>query len=250
MKIKELDKWFREYFSIDDVEDSACNGLQVGRYDVDVRKIAFAVDAGLEVFKKVANENAQLLFVHHGLFWANTPPIIESMYERINYLIEQKLSLYAVHLPLDRHHETGHNMIMAKKLELKHIEPFGLYNGIKIGCKGHFSRPVDIDYVIDRLNLNRSSIRVLTFKQEPISKVAIVSGGAAKEVYEAIDEDIDLYITGEADHSVYHACQEAGITVLFAGHYATETFGIKALCEKVRTTLNIETLFIDCPTGL
>jgi putative NIF3 family GTP cyclohydrolase 1 type 2 len=133
---------------------------------------------------------------------------------------------------------------------LENIEPFGEYKGIKIGYKGVLSEPAGTEEIIKRIFGYRDSrINVLGFGGEKNSSVGIISGSAAFDVSQAIKEKLDLYITGEVSHAVYHECREAGINVIFAGHYLSETFGVKAVSEKVQDDLGIDTVFLDIPTG-
>jgi dinuclear metal center YbgI/SA1388 family protein len=251
MKLYELDNWFNNLLLIDEIEDTSCNGLQVGEYDTDITKIAFAVDAGIEVFEKAVQQQAQLLFVHHGLLWTSDPTTITGyMHDRVKYLIENKLNLYGCHIPLDMHDEVGNNVVMADILNLKKLEPFGEYKGIKIGIKGVLKKELSLEEIISILKFTPKDIKVLDFSNKPIKSIGIVSGGAAFSAIDAIDEGLDLYITGEPGHGVYHTCKEAGLNVIFGGHYYTETFGVKALMEKIKHDLKIDCVFIDVPTGL
>jgi len=253
MNIHDFDVWCRSFLAIDDCvgTDSSLNGLQVGNQNAPLKKVAFAVDACLETFRKAADEKADLLFVHHGLFWGKPLAVTGSMYERMRILIEGNLALYGVHLPLDMHPEWGNNAGLASVLGLEEQEPFGAYKGLRIGVKGRFSTPMKRDDVITRLFGGwEESIRMLPFGPEMVSSVGIISGGAPFEVAEAIAEGLDLYITGDASHSIYHQSLEAGINVLFGGHYLTETSGVRAVEKKVREELELETVFIDVPTGL
>jgi putative NIF3 family GTP cyclohydrolase 1 type 2 len=129
--------------------------------------------------------------------------------------------------------------------------PFGDYHGVKIGFKGELEGPATLDEILERMGLNRSrALSVLPFGSEEIRSVAVVSGGAAEEVYEAIDEKVDLYITGDAAHQIYHTCLDNRINLICGGHYHTETYGVRLLAEKAAADLGIETVFIDVPTGL
>ncbi len=231
--------------------DASLNGLQVGRAEAEIKRAAFAVDACMESFRRAAEAGAQLLFVHHGLFWAKALALTGDLYRRIRFLMENDLALYAAHLPLDMHPEFGNNAGLAKDLGLVDSEPFGDYHGLMIGLKGRLPQPLSLDEVIDRIGLDRkSALGLLSFGPETIGSVAVVSGGADKEVGQALDEGVDLYITGELSHQVYHTCQEGGINLLAGGHYHTETFGPRLLAEKCAADTELETLFIDVPTGL
>jgi dinuclear metal center YbgI/SA1388 family protein len=253
MQITEIDKYFRELLCIDDFSraDSALNGLQFGDAGAEVHKIAFAVDACAETFRRAAEAEAQMLFVHHGLFWGRVYPITGRHHTRFNLLTSSSLALYAVHLPLDAHPELGNNAGIAAKLGLESCEGFGDYHGKKIGIKGKLKEPLDLNEIKTTLDMDvQKPLGQLAFGKDKIKTVGIVSGGATWESFQAIDEDLDLYITGDAAHEIYHHCLEAKINVLFGGHYFTETYGVRSMAEKTARDLNLETMFIDLPTGL
>jgi len=248
----DFDLWARnrlEFHLVDGI-DASMNGLQIGNPEADLKKIAFAVDACMDSFRRTVQENAQALFVHHGLFWGPAVPLTGVTGERVRFLMEKNISLYACHLPLDRHGELGNNAGMLRALGLEGIEPFGDYKGNKIGYKGRLPEPSDLETLVLRLfGAWEQGINVLRFGPEKIGTVAVISGGGTREVEQAIAEGIDLYITGDSSHSIYHQCREAGINVLFAGHYLTETYGVKAVAETVSSELGLETVFLDIPTG-
>jgi dinuclear metal center YbgI/SA1388 family protein len=230
--------------------DSSLNGLQVGNTDAEIQKVAFAVDACLESFERAVDAGADLLFVHHGLFWGRDIRVIKSHYRRIEYLLQNHCALYAVHLPLDAHPEFGNNAALAAKLEMNDPEPFGTYHGTKIGLKGELDPAMDTEAVVDKLGFDRDTCAaILQFGASSNSSVGIVSGGAIREVQEAIDEGLDLYLTGEMSHTHYHLCLEEGVNLICGGHYQTETLGVSLLADIVKQEMELDTLFIDIPTG-
>ncbi|MFO7849299.1 MAG: Nif3-like dinuclear metal center hexameric protein [Spirochaetia bacterium] len=253
MNIADLDSYFRSIMGIDEVgnTDASLNGLQVGRYSSKVHKAAFAVDACMETFRRAAEAGADILFVHHGLFWGKPVAVTEEHYERLRFLLEHKLALYASHLPLDMEPEFGNNAGIARQIGLENISPFGDYHGISIGLKGEFPGPMSLDAVLEGLGLSReSALGVLPFGPDFVKRVAVISGGADREVGQALRERMDLFITGELSHQVYHTCQEGGINLIAGGHYNTETYGPSLLAQKCAADTGIETEFIDVPTGL
>jgi dinuclear metal center YbgI/SA1388 family protein len=252
MKICEFDLWARErlVFSGTDPLDASLNGLQAGRMDMEVNRMAFAVDACMDAFRRARDESSQAVFVHHGLFWGPAVPLTGVMGERVRFLMRNDMALYACHLPLDRHPQLGNNAGIAKALGLENVRPFGLYKGEKIGFKGTLPELSSLESITERLFGGWDSrMDALRFGPEGIRSVGVISGGGTHEVSQAIDEGLDLYITGDASHNVYHECREAGINVLFAGHYLTEVFGVRAAAEAAASELGIETLFLDIPTG-
>jgi dinuclear metal center YbgI/SA1388 family protein len=252
MLISDLDRYFRGFLQIAEFDriDASLNGLQVGRKDKKVARIAFAVDACLESMKRAALEGADLLFVHHGIFWGKSVPVTGVQYGRISFLAQHDLPLYAVHLPLDVHSEVGNNAALARILSLEQIEAFGLYKGLKIGFKGIFPEPLGIDEILARLRLTRPEAKILPFGKEKMKSVGLIAGSAAHEVEQAIDEELDLYVTGESSHSIYHLCLEGKINLIAGGHYNTEVWGVKEVARRVEQELGLETFFVDVPSGL
>lgn len=253
MKLKELDTFLQKTLLIPEnsKNDSAINGIQVGDINQEIKKIAFAVDSGLEVIERANAENADMLFVHHGFFWGRPLAIVGTHFNRVKALVENNTALYATHLPLDMHPTYGNNIAIAEKLSLENIKPFGLYKGSKLGFKGELKNSVNIEEIIKRMELTSDDcLRVLNFGKEEIKTVAVVSGGAVFEVFQAIDEDVDLYITGDAGHEVYHNCKESCINMISAGHYNTEVFGVQRVAKMLEKEFGIETVFIDAPSNL
>ncbi len=253
MVLRDLDRYFKGVLSIEENSafDSSINGLQIGNWEQEVNRIAFAVDSGLEVVERAREWGADMLFVHHGLFWGRQEAIVGQHYNRVKTFLDSNISLYAVHLPLDLHPKLGNNIGIANCLGLNCIEPFGAYKGIKIGVKGVLKKSLTLDEVITRLGiLEKDCLRVLRFGKDLVSSIGIVSGGAVFEVFDAINEGLDLYITGDAGHEVYHNCKEAKINMISGGHYNTETFGVRQVADFVSKDLGLETIFIDVPTGL
>lgn len=253
MKQEKVIEYLNNYLKISDYAsvDASLNGLQIEGNKKEVNKIAFAVDACLQSFEAAEKIGADLLVVHHGLYWGKPFALVGSEYTRFKQIFDSGIALYAAHLPLDAHPEIGNNAYLAKKLGLSEIEEFGNYKGLKIGFQGRLEQALSMQEIIAKLGYAEADcLSILRFGKSEISKVAIVSGGAAWEVVEANEEKADLFITGEITHSVYHFCKENKINMLSAGHYNTETGGVKMLAELIKKDLKIETEFIDIPTGL
>lgn len=252
MRVEAFERLVAEWLRLEDFKaaDRALNGLQVASSKTELEKIAFAVDASLESFRRACEWGADLLFVHHGLFWGEALPVTGVHYRRLRELLLRDLALFAAHLPLDAHPELGNNAGIAAQLELQDLEPFGAYHGVKIGLKGRFPRSNTLDEVVERLcGGARSCPGVLPFGPQNIQTAGVVSGGEAEEVMQAIEEGLDLFITGESSHIIYHHCLEARINVIFGGHYLTEVWGVKRLAEKIRSATGLQTAFLDIPTG-
>jgi len=252
MKLADFDRWARgrlEFNEVDSV-DNSLNGVQVGDMNAELGKMAFAVDACLDSFQRTKQEGAQTLFVHHGLFWGPAPRLIGVAGVRVRFLMKNDIALYACHLPLDRHSFLGNNAQIVSKLGLGNVEPFGDYKERKIGYKGLLPKSFSLEEIVGRLfGVWEDGINALRFGPAEIRSIAVISGGAPYVVSQAISEGVDLYITGDASHSIYHECREAEINVLFAGHYLTEVFGVRAMAELVAQELGIESIFLDIPTG-
>jgi len=248
-----LDAFFGSFldFELFRATDSSLNGLQVDNNGSQIGKIAFAVDASLECFKRAGESGAGMVFVHHGLFWGKSERLEGYYRERIKFLLENNICLYGVHLPLDQHPEAGNNAVLARLLGIENPEPFGLYHGHKIGYKGNLSAPLTIEEAAGRIGyMGRPPLGMFPFGKKLNQTAAIVSGGGADEVIQAIDEGIDLYITGDTSHSFYHHALEGKINYLAGGHYSTEVWGVRKIMEITANQLHIDTEFIDIPTGL
>jgi dinuclear metal center YbgI/SA1388 family protein len=253
MRLNELDRWLSGFLEITATSgiDSGLNGLQVGDSAVEVTRAAFAVDASMESFRRAAEWKAGLLVVHHGIFWGAPQHIVGPLFERIRFLMEKGLSLYAAHLPLDIHPEVGNNAGLAAQIGLAELEPFGAYRGVKIGLKGMLAEPRPLDEIVGRLSARQGEpVRSLPFGPGMVRSVGVVTGSARWAAAQASEEGLDLFITGEPSHEIYHHCLEQRIHVIFAGHYHSESYGVRALAGKLSRETGVETTYLDVPTGL
>jgi dinuclear metal center YbgI/SA1388 family protein len=248
-----LDDFFRSFLDIDGFKDldPSLNGLQVDNDGAEIKKIIFAVDASLESFKRCADTGGGMLFVHHGLFWG-LPLAIRGVHRRrLKFLLENNIALYAIHLPLDQNLEFGNNSALAELLGIVNPEPFGLCHGKKVGYKGKLKKPLTIDEAVKAINyMGRLPLGIYPFGKKVNESCAILSGGASHEALQALEEGVDLYVTGEIDHSIYHPALEGGLNLLAGGHYSTEVWGVRKIMAECAAKLNIDTEFIDIPTGL
>jgi dinuclear metal center YbgI/SA1388 family protein len=245
MKLEELVGYLDSYLDIKSFRDSSSNGLQIeGKKNVS--RVAFAVDACIGSFKKAKEMNADLLIVHHGLIWGGLKFVRGLIYERLKFLMESRISLYVAHLPLDAHPEVGNNVQILKLLGAEPESFFAEYEGKKIGVYGRIKeqRMTSLENELE-MKL-KTKVRALRFGQNKVKRISVVSGSGAFAIEEA-SEISDCLITGEYRHEAYHAAKELEFNVIFAGHYATETLGLKALMEKV-STFGVETIFINNPT--
>ena len=228
--------------------DGAVNGLQVENRG-QVTRIAAAVDATHATVRLAIEQSADLLVVHHGLFWGASHPWTGKRYELIRTLLENNLAVYSSHLPLDVHPKLGNNAQLAKVLGLRKVEPFFTEKGQALG--------VQASVKISRAKLEEKlstavggPVRLLPGGPEACRRVGIVTGGAGSHLKVAADEGVDTFITGEGPHWTYGMAEELGINVLYGGHYATETFGVKALASYLSEKFKVPWVFIDRPTGL
>lgn len=237
------------YLKIATIPDKSLNGLQVeGRPRIE--RAAFAVDASLETIRAASRAGADILVVHHGLFWSRNERITGVMRKRIGALVESGLSLYAAHLPLDCHEEVGNNAEIARLLGLEIEERFGDYHGVLIGYTARSRRPIARSALARSVEKAlRCRVETLNFGPARVRRVGIVSGGAAEFAVEAKALGCEAFVTGETSHSAYHAVKETGINVIFAGHYASETVGVKALARHLEKKFGLECRFLPAPTG-
>ncbi|MBL7100741.1 MAG: Nif3-like dinuclear metal center hexameric protein [Nanoarchaeota archaeon] len=251
VELKRIVKFLDEYLKIKDIKDTSWNGLQVeGKSEI--KKIVFAVDAGIETFEKAIQEKADMIIVHHGHFWKEGDPAIkEGSKERIELLLKNNISLYAAHLPLDRHKEVGNNAQLLKILDAKIKEEFAEHDGQNVGWIGELKKPKSITEIEKLINSKlKTKSTILPFGKEKIKTIAVCSGGGGyPTLFEALNKKVDLYLTGDAIE-VYHSVKDAKINVIFAGHHTTETVGVQALSEIIKKEFDVETVFIDIPTGL
>jgi dinuclear metal center YbgI/SA1388 family protein len=253
MTTAQLDAFFSELLGVAAMEgiDHSLNGLQVDNDGGEIGKIAFAVDASLESFRRAAASGAGLLFVHHGLFWKEPLRVRGNHRERLKFLLDNNLALYGVHLPLDRHSRWGNNAALGELLGLRDMEPFGLYHGCKIGFKGRLEKALRIGEAASRIGFQgREPLGVYPFGPEEIQSAGVISGGAAAEALQAIEEGLDLYVTGESSHEIYHHILEGKINMIAGGHYSTEVWGVRRVMEQCALSLGLDVEFLDIPTGL
>ena len=255
MTLIQLNNYFNEFLKKENFPaDPSRNGIQIENSSPDtkeIKKIAFAVDACEQSALEAAKQGADVLFVHHGLFWGDCEPITGHVYKRYSAFLRNDLALIAYHLPLDANNPYGNNYGLAARIGLENLEYFGEWKGMTIGVKGQLKNPLTIEALSKKaLKSGEKPLMILPFGKKQIYTVGIISGGAAEDVEYAIAQGLDAYITGEIDHGKYHYIKECGINFIAGGHYQTETVGVNLVKEKVEKELGIETIFIDIPTQL
>lgn len=236
---------------IKEIKDAsvALNGLQVENNGT-VTKVALAVDGSQKTIDDAIAAGADLLILHHGIYWCGLRPMTGWFKKKIQSCLEHNLAVYGAHLPLDLHPQLGNNAGIAHELGLTDCSPEVDYHGTLIGVAGHF------DGTVAELREKFAQItgsNITGYVQDanaPAGRVAVCSGGAGDVIYQMHDKGYTTYLTGEENHWVVNAAQDMGINILFAGHYATETFGVKSLGKLIEEQFGLPTIFIDNPTGM
>ncbi|MDE1868916.1 MAG: Nif3-like dinuclear metal center hexameric protein [Candidatus Micrarchaeota archaeon] len=227
------------------VPDVAINGLQV-RASRNVKRVGLTTDACMDSFLKAKRLGCDLLVVHHGIFLKGKRDIAGIAKRRAAFLKKNHISLYAAHLPLDKSMRYGHNAYL---LRLVGAKPSKIFNGI--GYSGFLDKKMSVASIRKLLDkgLGTKSV-VWGFGNGKVRKIAAVSGAGGADIEEAVRQGVELFVTGEANSWNYYDAKEGKINVVLAGHYKTETSGVKALGKMLEKKLGIETSFIDVPTGL
>lgn len=250
--LNKLTTFLDDYLKIKEISDGfSLNGLQV-EGNPEIKNIAVCVDACLTSFKKAKKEiNADIIICHHGLLRQNSLMITGRHYQRIKYLIKNDISLYGVHLPLDAHSQIGNNREFFKLLNIDNLEPLSTHDNYPMGYLGKSKTETslkDLQQIIDE-KLNTKS-RILKFNNKPIKTIAFASGAGGYFIDFAQEKKADVYITGEISHTDYLQAQDIDLNIITAGHYATETLGVKALGKVLEKEFDVNVDFIDAPTEM
>lgn len=249
-QLRSLVTWLDRTLRLPEIGDyaNAWNGLQIENSGA-VTRIGAAVDACEAVIAEAAARGVTLLLVHHGLFWPGVQPITGAVRRKLKLALDHDLALYSAHLPLDLHPALGNNALLCRALGFKKWQPFFVAKGQAIGLKTRTALPL--------AELARRLERVLGSAPHlapggPMKTacVGVVTGGAGGEVARAAAEGVDTFITGEGPHHSYTLAEELGVNLFYGGHYATETFGVKALAAAAAKKFRVPWEFIDHPTGL
>ena len=226
----------------------ALNGLQL-QNNGKINRLAAAVDANLPVAREAVRLGADLLIVHHGIGWAPLCPVTGGRYEFLKFCMENNLSIFSSHLPLDAHPRLGNNVLLARALGFPAGTSFFPEKGTRLGrkIKTHISR----ELLLKKLSAALGE-KPLMIPAGPAMcrSIGIVTGGAGNELTRAVSEGIDTFITGEGAHWTYSLALELNVNVFYGGHYLTETFGVKALAENISKKFHLPWRWIDMPSGL
>ncbi|MEY2513402.1 MAG: hypothetical protein QOJ89_760 [bacterium] len=233
-------------------EDYGPNGLQVPGPD-EIETVVTGVSAGAELFRRAAELEADLVLVHHGLFWAGAPLALNAASKRrLQLLFDHDIALAAYHLPLDAHQQVGNNALIADGLGCASHEPFALHKGTPIGVAGRFDGDgIAADELVARVR-ELTGREPLAFAEGPprVRSIGIVSGAGAGHLAEAIAAGHDAFLTGEPAERVMLQAREEQIHFIAAGHYATETFGVRRLGDLLAERFAIRHVFVDVPNPI
>lgn len=250
MKRVELTAYLDDYLQIGAIRDYGPQGLQIeGREQVN--KVVGMVDAQLPCLEAALGHGADMLLVHHGIFWGPTQTLAGSFGRLVRTYMAAEINLYAAHLALDAHAEVGNNAELARRLGLEVQERFAPVNGVNLGVIATAHHEAKLDYLVDRFEQNVGPLKLVqAHGPRLVNKVAILSGAGAREIGIAAALGCDTYITGETSHAEFYAAQNAGLNVIYGGHYTTETVGVQCLGEHLRDKFGLEFEFVDLPTGM
>jgi dinuclear metal center YbgI/SA1388 family protein len=249
--IQQITRFLNTELGVRHIADASKNGLQVrSRKSGAIRTVGFAVDACVSTFKKAKQQGVELLVVHHGIAWRpQKDRELEAL--RRAFLLKNDIALYAVHLPLDLHREYGNNAELARIMGMQNLKKFGRYHGIMLGYSGRLRKPVPLQSVAAGLDVQLGSTsQVYQFGRQRVSTIGVISGGGGSMLKDAVQLKLDCFVVGEIDLAVHNAAQEYGMNLIAAGHYATETVGVKALMPAVAERFGVKTVFIDDPKDL
>lgn len=250
MHLDELTAYLDGYLQVPQVPDhsAALNGLQVANSGR-VTRVAVAVDAVQATVEGAIAAGADLLLVHHGLFWNGNQPVTGRRYRRLRALLQADVAVYSCHLPLDAHPEVGNNAVLARQIGIQVEGTFGAYKGWPLGVWG----TVDLrrEALAARLDeVLGGRVKVVPGGPERIRRVGVITGRAGEQVRAARAAGLDAFVTGEGAHHHFFDAEEGGINLFFGGHYATEVWGVRALARHLEERFGLPWTFVDHPTGL
>ena len=248
--LSEIVEYANKYLRIRKIEDwpNALNGLQIENSG-NVTKIGAAVDVSTRVLTKAAKQQVDLLIVHHGLFWPGLQPVAGGLRRQLKIAFENNIALYSAHLPLDVHPDIGNNAQLAGGLGFKSAKPFFEEKGELIGLRIKQALP-RAELIRKLRRVLRGPIKAFNFGPKETTRIGIITGAVGSEIYRVAADKIDTFITGEAPHWAAVAAEELGINLVLGGHYATETFGVKALATHLSKRFQLPWEFLNFPTGL
>jgi len=250
MQLDDLVAYLDAYLRIAEVRDAptAMNGLQVANQG-SVGRMAVAVDAGERTLLEAVKRGADFLLVHHGLFWSGSQPVTGRRYRKLKLLLDGGVAVYSAHLPLDVHPEVGNNAVLARALGIELRGTFANEAGVDLGVWGELE--IRREALCARLDeLLGARVRLVAGGPERVRRVGVVTGSGARSIGEAATLGLDALVTGEGAHHTYFDALEEGVNVYYGGHYATETWGVRALAAHLEARFGLPWEFLDFPTGM
>jgi dinuclear metal center YbgI/SA1388 family protein len=250
MQLSEVVRYCDDYLRISSVRDApeAMNGLQVGN-DGRITRIAAAVDLCAATVAMAAQQQADFMIVHHGLFWGGPHPFVGPMRDRLGGLLQHNIALYGAHIPLDCHPEVGNAALLAGHLGVSVHGEFATWRGQAFGLWGELASSRDA--LRERLTaILGAAPKEMAFGPSSVQRVGIATGAGGSLIHQAAQAGLDTYITGEGNHHSFFDAEELHLNVYYGGHYATETFGVRALARHLGERFSLPWVFLDHPTGL
>jgi dinuclear metal center YbgI/SA1388 family protein len=232
----------------------ALNGVQMANRG-EIVKVAAAVDFSRRTVEATIASGSNLLLVHHGMFWGGLQPIRGRFYDCIAPLVRHDVAVYSSHLPLDAHSELGNNVLLARELGLEPAGGFARYQTIHIGVQGVADLPTHVLIERARRVAQRHDGDVIATSSGDSRAtkrwgICTGAGADANTIREALESGIDTLIVGEGPHHTAVEASDLGLAIIYMGHYATETFGVRALADHVGNRFGLPWEFIEAPTGL
>lgn len=249
MKRLDLIAYLDSYLNIAEIGDYGPQGLQVESDNAEIDRVALAVDTSPAVIEEAASWDSDILLVHHGILWRTVEPIAGPFGVRVRLLLENAITLYAAHLALDAHPEVGNNAVLAQMFGVTVDQWWSEPTNVPIGVVGNVAVHTTLDEFASKVNQElKTQARVLGNGPNIVKRVAIISGSAADQASDAKNLGVDTFLTGETSHANYWAAADLGINIIYAGHYATETVGVKALGSHLAEKFDLKAKFFDHPT--
>lgn len=227
----------------------AMNGLQLANSGK-VTKVGSAVDASLPVIEKAVAAGVDLLIVHHGLFWQGAQKIVAAQYDKLKIAMDADMAIYSSHIPLDIHKLYGNNVLLSRAIGMNEAEAYYDWKGVTLGLKQKLD--VSIDALLKSVECAvGGAVHVCRGrKSSDVGMVGVITGGAGSEVQAMAAAGIDTFITGEGPHWSFPLAEELGLNVIYAGHYATETFGVREIMNLLSNKYSVSKHYVNHPTGL
>lgn len=253
VSVRDVIEYLNRELSVSSYSDIAYNGLQVESPRAEVSTIGFAVDAGISILSEACRRNCQLLVVHHGMMWGKVEPFVGAVARKLALCFGKGLSLYAAHLPLDGHATLGNAAQVAQLLGASEVLPCFEYKGSPIGVVATLPGPRPLEEIAHQLSRCEGALQpplTLPFGHKTVRRIGIATGSASGLIPETVERGLDLLITGEPKQEAYHLARDLNCSVICMGHYASETFGVRALERVLAEKFGVKTEWISEPTGI